>query len=106
MSRVIKSNTLALVLEVETSVSEAEDPQTTRTVALPGDLMSIVEKGLLLDWHQDVDIRDVSLLRRATCWVLTNQVLSQLLAWMAILDHFDDAVSVALRPGRICGQWD
>lgn len=59
MSRVIKSDTLALVLEVETSVSEVEDGQASRTIALPPDLMEIVDKGLLLDWHQDVDIRDV-----------------------------------------------
>lgn len=59
MSRVIKQNTLALVLEVEASVSEAEDGNASRSIELPADLMAIIEQGLVLDWHQDVDIRDV-----------------------------------------------
>lgn len=60
MSRVIKQDTLALVLEVEASVSEAEEGHQHRTIELPAELMTIVQQGLVLDWHQDVDIRDVS----------------------------------------------
>lgn len=61
MSRVIKQNTLALVLEVEASVSQAEEGHASRNIELPAALMAIIEQGLVLDWHQDVDIRDVRL---------------------------------------------
>lgn len=64
MSRVVKQNTMTLVFEVEASVQEAEEGHAARTIELPADLMSIVEKGLVLDWHQDVDIRDVGLLQQ------------------------------------------
>ncbi|WRT68426.1 uncharacterized protein IL334_005402 [Kwoniella shivajii] len=64
LSRVVKHNTLALVLEVEAAEAEEGHPQ----IELPQELIKIAG------------------------------VLSQLLAWMGILDHFDDAVSVrALR---------
>ena len=71
MSRVIKQNTLALVLEVEASVSEAEEGHASRNIEIPAALMAIVEQGLVLEWHQDVDIRDV----RQRSFVVTRQVM-------------------------------
>lgn len=78
LSRVIRSRTLALVLEVEASVAEAEEGQASRTIALPQELEEVVRYGVDVDWHGEVSI---------------PAILGQLLAWMAILDHFDDAVS-------------
>ncbi|WWD19092.1 hypothetical protein CI109_103550 [Kwoniella shandongensis] len=81
LSRVIRHETLALVLEVETSVAEAEEGHAHRTIELPNELVGIVEQGLAIDWHGEVGI---------------SAILGQLLSWMAILDHFEDA-SRALR---------
>ncbi|WVR07509.1 hypothetical protein IAU60_004551 [Kwoniella sp. DSM 27419] len=79
--RVIHHQTLALVLEVEASVAEAEEGHTHRSIELPSALISIVEQGLNVDWHGDVEI---------------PTILSQLLAWLAVLEHFEDA-SLTLR---------
>nr|XP_018261516.1 uncharacterized protein I303_05954 [Kwoniella dejecticola CBS 10117]OBR83674.1 hypothetical protein I303_05954 [Kwoniella dejecticola CBS 10117] len=76
LSKVVKHNTLALVLEVEASVAEAEEGHTPRTIELPQDLVKIVEAGLRTEWMGDVEI---------------HIILGQLLAWLAILDHFEDA---------------
>ncbi|RSH88769.1 hypothetical protein EHS25_002997 [Saitozyma podzolica] len=76
LSRVIRSRTLALVLEVEASVAEAEEGLASRTIALPQELEEVVRYGVDVDWHGEVSI---------------PAILGQLLAWMAILDHFDDA---------------
>ncbi|KAL7422810.1 hypothetical protein Q5752_002106 [Cryptotrichosporon argae] len=74
LARVIKSQTLALVLEVEAAV--ADEPVST-DVRLPAALVDIVECGRAVNWMAES--------------VTIEQVLGQLLAWMAILDHFDDA---------------
>jgi hypothetical protein len=60
MSRVIKQDTLALVMEVEASISEAEEGHASRTIVLPQDLMDIVEKGRQLEWDHEIDIKQVS----------------------------------------------
>ncbi|WVR00029.1 hypothetical protein IAU59_007171 [Kwoniella sp. CBS 9459] len=79
--RVIRHHTLALVLEVEASVAEAEEGHKHRTIELPSNLVGIVEQGLNVDWHGDIEIAPT---------------MSQLLAWLAILEHFEDA-SLTLR---------
>ncbi|WWC90682.1 uncharacterized protein L201_005618 [Kwoniella dendrophila CBS 6074] len=76
LSRVVKHNTLALVLEVEASVAEAEEGHQHRTIELPQDLVKIVGEGLKIEWLTEIEI---------------HTVLGQLLAWLAILDHFEDA---------------
>ena len=77
LSQVVKRRTLALVLEVETQVAEVEDEgKSTRVIELPTALVEIVKLGAKIDWHDEPDI---------------SFVLGQLLAWMAILDHFEDA---------------
>ena len=76
LSQVIRRRTVALVLEVESSIADVEDAQTMQIAALPGELVSIIERGPVSDWHIEVGV---------------VAALSQLLAWMAILDHFDDA---------------
>ncbi|KAK8854764.1 hypothetical protein IAR55_003503 [Kwoniella newhampshirensis] len=81
LSRVIRHQTLALVLEVEASVAEAEEGRAPGTIELPKQLVAIVEQGLTIDWHGEVGMATI---------------LGQLLAWMAVLDHFEDA-SRALR---------
>ncbi|WVF72830.1 hypothetical protein IAT40_007648 [Kwoniella sp. CBS 6097] len=79
--RVIRHQTLALVLEVEASVAEAEEGHKHRTIELPSNLVDIVEQGLNVDWHGESEIAST---------------MSQLLAWLAILEHFEDA-SLTLR---------
>ncbi|WVQ82306.1 hypothetical protein IAT38_004434 [Cryptococcus sp. DSM 104549] len=76
LSRVINHQTLALVLEVEASVADAEDGKKSREIVLSKELMSVVREGLGVDWHASVDV---------------SMVLAQLLAWMSILDYFEDA---------------
>ncbi|WVW85588.1 hypothetical protein I302_107626 [Kwoniella bestiolae CBS 10118] len=76
LSKVIKHNTIALVLEVEASVAEAEEGHQHRTIELPKELVEIVGEGQKIDWMGEVEI---------------YTVLGQLLAWLAILDHFEDA---------------
>jgi hypothetical protein len=90
LSRVIRSRTLALVLEVEASVAEAEEGQASRTIALPQKLEEVVRYGVGVDWHGEVSI---------------PAILGQLLAWMAILDHFDDAVSRRTKVPRCDAMW-
>jgi len=77
LSQVIKRKTLALVLETEVSVSEVEDNQPARKIELPEGLVGIVQQGQAVDWHEEPAM---------------ELVLGQLLAWMSVLDHFDDAV--------------
>lgn len=60
MSRVIRQQTLALVLEVEASVAEAQEGHAERSIALPTDLMEIVEIGRGVDWHGQVQVDVVS----------------------------------------------
>ncbi|KAK4688698.1 E3 ubiquitin-protein ligase listerin, partial [Tremellales sp. Uapishka_1] len=81
LSQVIKRQTVELVLEVEASVAEADEGHAARTIALPQEIMAILEIGRLVDWHFGVKVEMLS---------------SQLLSWMAILDHFEDA-STSLR---------
>jgi hypothetical protein len=72
MSRVIKQNTLALVMEVEASVSEAEDGHASRSIVLPQDLMEIVEKGRQLEWDHEIDIKQVCLFFCVLIWPGTH----------------------------------
>lgn len=74
LAQVIRQRTLALVLEVEASVAD-EPEENPRQITLPEHLVSIVDAGRGVDWEES----DVP------------TVLGQLLAWMAFLDHFDDA---------------
>jgi len=60
LSQVTRKRTLALVLEVEASISDAADGQITRAIALPDELVAIVEQGALLDWHSETTISPVS----------------------------------------------
>ncbi|WWC71538.1 uncharacterized protein I206_105496 [Kwoniella pini CBS 10737] len=76
LSRVIKHNTLSLVLEVEASIAEAGEGHTHRTIELPKELVQIVDEGLNTDWMGEAEI---------------HTILGQLLAWQAVLDHFEDA---------------
>lgn len=61
MSRVIRQDTLALVMEVEASIDDAEDGHASRPIVLPQDLMEIVEKGRQLEWDHEIDIKQVCL---------------------------------------------
>lgn len=74
LSQVIKARTKALVLQVETAVAEEEAP--AESITLPDELIAIVDAGRAVDWHELATIPAVT---------------TQLLAWMAVLDHFDDA---------------
>lgn len=87
LNQVVKRRTLALVLEVEASVTDVEDDKPARVIELPQGLMDIVQRGVTVDWHEEP---------------AADFVLGQLLAWMTVLDHFDDAVSAATlgRTGR------
>ena len=76
LSQVIRRRTDALVFEAEASIVDVEDGQARQMVALPDDLVSIIERGPVSDWHTEVGL---------------VAALSQLLTWMAILDHFEDA---------------
>jgi hypothetical protein len=62
LSRVIRSRTLALVLDVEASVSKAEEGQASRTIALPEELVGIVRSGLAFDWYSEEAVSMVSVL--------------------------------------------
>jgi len=90
---------------VEASIVDAEDGQTSRTIALPDELVTLVERGAAFEWHSEIQ---VNLVRQASLLGIKltslDQVLSQLLAWMAILDHFEDAVSTI--PRRISSSDD
>lgn len=79
LSRVIRNRTINLVLEVEASVSQAQDGSVSRTIALPKGLTDVIDDSRSKDWYGEVGV---------------SLALSQLLAWMAVLDHFDDAVSL------------
>lgn len=69
----IKRQTLALVLEVEATLQDE-----VKEIKLPQGLIDIVLQGISMDWHDDLP---------------PTTVLGQLLAWLSVLDHFDDAVS-------------
>ncbi|ODO06737.1 hypothetical protein I350_04096 [Cryptococcus amylolentus CBS 6273] len=75
LSKVIKHETLSLVLEVEASLSD-EDGHKERTIELAKELVDIVKIGTELDWHGELGV---------------PLVLGQLLTWMSILDYFEDA---------------
>jgi len=81
LGQVVKRRTLALVLEVDASISDVQDDQPARKIELPEGLVEIVRKGEAVDWHEEPAM---------------ELVLGQLLAWMSVLDHFDDAVSSRL----------
>jgi hypothetical protein len=95
LSQVIHRSTVKLVLEVETSVAEAEDGHAVAPITLPSELVAIMEKGRNIDWTGDISMAQVS--RPVSSFIFrfayTVQVLAQLLAAMAVLDHFEDAVS-------------
>ncbi|RXK41130.1 hypothetical protein M231_01533 [Tremella mesenterica] len=75
LSEVIKEKTINLVLQVEVSVAEAQDGHITQSINLPQELITLVGSGVRTDWYT----------------ASIPSILGQLLAWMAILDHFDDA---------------
>ncbi|WVQ74909.1 hypothetical protein IAR50_004517 [Cryptococcus sp. DSM 104548] len=75
LSKVVKHETLSLVLEVEASLSD-EDGHKERTIELAKELVDIVKIGTEVDWHGELGV---------------PLVLGQLLTWMAILDYFEDA---------------
>jgi hypothetical protein len=84
LAQVIRARTIALVLEVEAAVAaeEAEEhPHEEREIRFPPALVDILEAGRAVDWHDDGAHLQVQF------------VEAQLLAWMAVMDHFDDAVS-------------
>ncbi|GMK59535.1 hypothetical protein CspeluHIS016_0801410 [Cutaneotrichosporon spelunceum] len=74
LAQVARKSTAELVLEVEADVSE--EPAPPRDIKLPTDLVAIAEAGRGVDWHEEPSV---------------SVVTAQLLAWMGILDHFDDA---------------
>jgi len=77
LAQVIRARTLALVLEVEAAVADEPDtPQ--KEIKFPAELVEILEAGRGVDWHADPPVP-------------VQFVEGQLLAWMAVLDHFDDA---------------
>lgn len=76
LGQVIRKQTAALVLEVEADVAKEDEEAPQREIKIPQQLISIVEAGRAVDWFEMSDV---------------EIVLGQLLAWMAVLDHFDDA---------------
>ena len=78
MAKVIRSRTVALVLDVEASVAEAEEGHTSRAITLPADLVDLASAGIGQDWLSDIP-------------PTVSDILCQLLAWLGILDHFEDA---------------
>lgn len=78
LSQVINSRTKSLVLEVEAAVvAEDEAAASQREIKFPPELVEIVEAGRGVIWEADLPVQ---------------AVMAQLLAWMAIMNHFDDAV--------------
>lgn len=55
----VRQETLALVLEAEASIEHADDHE-ERVIALPRELMAIIELGRLVDWHEHVTLDMVS----------------------------------------------
>lgn len=78
LSIVVKARTVALVLDVEASVAEAEEGHSSEEIKLPTELTDIALTAQGVDWHAEDQ-------------VTIHHVLSQLLTWMTILDHFEDA---------------
>ena len=60
LSQVIRRKTLALVLEIEASISDAEDGQLSRTIALPEELAALIGKSVFSDLDAEVEIPLVS----------------------------------------------
>lgn len=72
-----------LVLDVEASVADAEDGHASkRTIELAQEVVDVVKQGKGVAWS-DVASHDGAHL----------VILGQLLAWMTLFDHFEDAVS-------------
>lgn len=74
LSRVIKTRTISLVVEAEAASTEEEGAGIE--ISLPAGLVEIVSAAA--DWSSELPL---------------STALSHLLGWMAILDHFEDAVS-------------
>jgi hypothetical protein len=52
---------MALVIEVEATVGEAESGHVSREVTLPNELVDIVQQGAEIDWHAEgVSVSSVS----------------------------------------------
>jgi hypothetical protein len=77
LAKAIRARTVALVLDVEASVAEAEEGHTSKAITLPSDLIDLAAAGIGHDWLDEVPT--------------VSHALSQLLAWLAIMDHFEDA---------------
>ena len=60
-------------------MTDVDEDKPTRVIELPQGLVEIVQRGVTVDWHEEP---------------AADLVLGQLLAWMSVLDHFDDAVSL------------
>lgn len=78
ISQVIRHQTVGLVLEVEASVAQAQEGHAERTIEMAKELVDVVKIGTEVNWHGELGV---------------PLVLGQLLAWMSILDYFEDAVS-------------
>ena len=78
LSQVIKHDTLALVLQVEASISDSEEAQASTTITLPSAITEVASRGSALNSQPEP---------------MLSETIAQLLAWMAILDYFEDAVS-------------
>lgn len=78
ISQVIRHQTVGLVLEVEASVAQAQEGHAERTIEMAKELVDVVKIGSEVNWHGELGV---------------SLVLGQLLAWMSILDYFEDAVS-------------
>lgn len=60
LKQVVEKRTLALVLDVEASVAEAEEGHQSKSIHLPGELVEIVEKGRGITWHEEPEVEVVS----------------------------------------------
>ncbi|EAL20617.1 hypothetical protein CNBE3250 [Cryptococcus deneoformans B-3501A] len=76
ISQVIRHQTVGLVLEVEASVAQAQEGHAERTIEMAKELVDVVKIGSEVNWHGELGV---------------SLVLGQLLAWMSILDYFEDA---------------
>nr|KIR46016.1 hypothetical protein I312_04558 [Cryptococcus bacillisporus CA1280] len=76
ISQVIRHQTIGLVLEVEASVAQAQEGHAERTIEMAKELVDVVKIGTEVNWHGELGV---------------PLVLGQLLAWMSILDYFEDA---------------
>jgi hypothetical protein len=60
LKQVVEKRTLALILDVEASVAEAEEGHQSKIIHLPGELVEIVEKGRGIAWHEEPEVELVS----------------------------------------------